>query len=75
MKDAEFSLKELQLFTNCSPKSKPLFIEQFVAPALKLGLIAQTHPNSPHHPRQKYYLTDLGKAIQVALLDLQKIGL
>lgn len=63
MKDAEFSLKELQLFTNCSPKSKPLFIEQFVAPALELGLIAQTHPNSPHHPRQKYYLTELGKAM------------
>jgi len=67
MKDEEFSTKEMQLFTNCSPKSKPLFIEEYVTPALNLKLIAQTHPESPRHPRQKYYLTELGKAVQQRL--------
>ena len=63
IKDAELSLKKMQLFTNCSPKSKPLFIEKYIKPAIDLNLIAPKFPDTPRHPKQKYYLTDLGKAM------------
>ncbi len=56
----KMSAKELQLVTNCSPKSKQLFIKQFIVPNLADGLLTVTHPDNPHHPRQKYYLTDIG---------------
>lgn len=60
----KLSISELLLFPNCSRKSKPHFIENYIKPALELKLIAQTYPESPRHPRQKYYLTELGKAFQ-----------
>lgn len=56
----EMSTKELQLVTNCSPKSKQLFMKQFILPNLENGLLAMTYPERVHHPRQKYYLTKKG---------------
>ena len=58
--EQKMSAKELQLVTNCSLKSKQLFIKQFIVPNLADGLLTVTHPDNPHHPRQKYYLTDIG---------------
>lgn len=58
--EQKMSAKELQLATNCSPKSKQLFIKQFIIPNVADGLLAVTHPDNPHHPQQKYYLTDIG---------------
>ena len=69
LKDLQLSTSELQLFTNCSPQSKRLFIKQFITPILENGVIAMTHPENPHHPRQKYYLTELGKAVLKLLLE------
>ena len=63
LKDLQLSTSELQLFTNCSPQSRQLFIKQFITPNLNKGIIAMTHPETPHHPRQKYYLTKLGLKI------------
>ena len=63
LKDSHLSASELQLSANCSPQSKQLFIKQFIAPNLDNGIFAMSHPESPHHPRQKYYLTELGKKI------------
>lgn len=69
LKDSQLSTSELQLFTNCSLQSKQLFIKQFIAPNLENGIIAMTHPETPHHPRQKYYLTELGRAVLELLLE------
>ena len=63
LKEREMSVSELQLVTNCSPQSKRLFIKQFIVPHLEAGLIERTHPENLHHPQQKYYLTELGKAV------------
>ena len=60
LKEEKMSVSELKLVTNCSPNSKQLFIKQFIVPTLEAGLIERTHPESPHHPQQKYYLTELG---------------
>ncbi len=63
-KEKEMSVPELKMVTNCSPQSKQLFIKQFIVPAIAAGLIERTHPENLHHPRQKYYLTELGQAVQ-----------
>ena len=63
-KEKEMSVPELKMVTNCSPQSKQLFIKQFIVPAIAAGLIERTHPKNLHHPRQKYYLTELGQAVQ-----------
>jgi len=59
----EISVSELQLVTNCSLQSKRLFIKQFITPTLEAGIIERAHPENPHHPKQKYHLTELGKAM------------
>ena len=61
--EQKLSAKELQLVTSCSPKSKQLFIKQFIIPNIADGLLAVTHPDNPHHPQQKYYLTEIGLEI------------
>ena len=68
IKDKEMSTGELQVFTRCAPKSKPIFIKTYIAPAIRLGLLAPLYPNSRNHPRQKYRLTDKGKEI-LAMLE------
>ncbi len=37
------------------------FTKNWLAPALQQGLVRPLHPDSPHHPRQKYLLTDKGQ--------------
>ena len=34
-----------------------------LTPAIVSGLVAREYPDSPNHPRQKYYLTEKGKAM------------
>ena len=67
MKGKDLSLAELQL----KPLLKPIYISKTrtflkkdaIMPAMKLKLIAFTHPDSPNHPQQKYRLTELGLAV------------
>ena len=63
IKSEKLSVKELQVFTNCSPKSKQLFIKQYISPCIEMGVVTKTHLDNPHHPQQKYYLTELGLAV------------
>jgi DNA-binding HxlR family transcriptional regulator len=72
LKEGEMSVSELQLVTNCSPQSKRLFIKQFIVPPLETGIIERTHPENPHHPQQKYFLTELGKAVLELLMQQKK---
>ena len=75
MKDGEMTASELQLGLQLGPqlglelgqKSQRYFKKVCLYPALELKLIAQTHPESPRHPRQKYYLTELGKQLRAML--------
>lgn len=67
LKGDKKSVSSLQLVTNCSPQSKQLFIKQFIVPSLEVGLIERTYPDNPHHPHQKYYLTELGLAVLAEL--------
>ena len=44
-------------------KSRPMFLNNYLTPALKAGLIERTQPDSPNSPTQKYYLTETGKTL------------
>ena len=68
LKENKLSVPELKRITNCSPNSKQLFIKQFITPNLDKGLIERTHPENPHHPQQKYKLTELGRAVLKELM-------
>ena len=46
-----------------SDKSPSYFKKKVIYPAIKDGLIAMLYPDKPHHPKQKYYLTDKGKEL------------
>ncbi|MCF0218843.1 MAG: hypothetical protein HUK14_03600 [Muribaculaceae bacterium] len=40
-----------------------IFTKKYIQPAIALGLVELTYPDKPNHPKQKYRLTDLGKAV------------
>ena len=42
-------------------KSRPMFLNNYLTPALRAGLIERTQPDSPNSPTQKYRLTDKGR--------------
>ncbi len=73
-KNEEMSASELQLVPLLVPlligSSHIAFKKHFINPALGLKLIVQTHPENPRHPKQKYRLTELGKAFQKKLNSL-----
>ena len=42
-------------------RSRPMFLNNYLTPALRAGLIERTQPDSPNSPTQKYRLTDKGR--------------
>lgn len=50
-------------------KSREMLEQKYLAPAIKLGLVAMLYPDKPKHPKQKYYLTERGKIILKTLND------
>lgn len=57
----QFTLK--QLLEKLALKSRPSFLEHYINPAVKEGLIRTLYPDKPNHPRQKYLLTVKGLMI------------
>lgn len=55
------SVKEIM--ERLSLKGRDNFLNTYLNPALKDGLIIQTHPENPKHPKQRYYLTEKGKIL------------
>lgn len=39
------------------------FMNNMLTPAIKEGFVRMLHPESPHHPRQKYLLTVKGMGL------------
>ena len=37
--------------------------QRHIVPLVEMGVLAMTQPDSPKSPTQKYYLTELGKAL------------
>ena len=38
------------------------FLNVYLNPAIESGVIEPIYPDQPHHPKQKYRLTDKGKS-------------
>lgn len=55
------SVKEIM--ERLSLRGRDNFLNTYLNPALKDGLIIQTHPENPKHPKQKYRLTDKGREL------------
>ena len=44
-------------------KSRPMFLNNYLTPALKAELLERTQPDSPNSPTQKYRLTEEGRKV------------
>lgn len=70
IKDMEGSANEIQLRMNSARTPHELrmnsaraFMKNILKPAIAMKLVEPLYPDSPHHPKQKYRLTDIGKAM------------
>lgn len=60
--EGEMSRKEIQQALEL--KHEGNFRENYLEPALEIGVIEMKYPDSPNHPRQKYVLTKKGTEIK-----------
>lgn len=60
LKNDVLSIKEILSLLGLN--HRPTFIEKYLKPAIRNGFVAPLYPDNPHHPRQKYYLTEKGLA-------------
>jgi len=44
-------------------KSRPMFLNNYLTPALRAGLLERTQPESPNSPTQRYRLTEAGRGL------------
>ena len=61
LSNEQLSLKKLM--EKVGLKHRPTFIENYINPALNIGVLKVLYPNKPNHPRQKYLLTSKGQAL------------
>ena len=57
----EMSIREMMEVLEM--KSRPMFLNNYLTPALKAGYIEMTQPNSPKSPTQRYRLTEAGRRL------------
>ncbi len=56
-------MNRAELMNALSLKGRDNFLKKYLMPALDLGLIEMTQPNSPNSPTQKYRLTQKGREV------------
>lgn len=56
-----------ELIENLGVGHRTHFRNKHLYPLMEQGIVAQTHPENPHHKDQAYYLTDLGLAVKAML--------
>lgn len=67
MLDRQYSSAELLELLNSArarqelgSRSSRTFISTTLKKVIEAGLLKPLYPNSPHHPKQRYFLTDMG---------------
>ena len=53
----------VELMQAAKQTNRTRFKKKYLDPLMKMGILAMTQPDSPRSPTQKYYLTELGKAL------------
>ena len=61
LNERTLSIKELM--KDMGLKDRENFMEKYLTPSVKDGYVQPLYPSSPHHPKQKYLLTEKGKQI------------
>lgn len=61
LSNEQLSLK--MLMEKVGLKHRPTFLENYINPALRAGILKVLYPDKPNHPRQKYLLTAKGLAL------------
>lgn len=56
-----YSVKEMMDLLNL--KDRGNFLDNYLNPAIVAGLVEPLYPDRPKHPKQKYRLTEKGKAL------------
>ena len=64
--EQNLSVKEMMTAVNL--KDRENFLNLYLSPAIKDGFVKMLYPNSPRHPRQKYFLTTKGLALYSQLV-------
>ncbi len=59
--DESLSVKEIM--TRLQLKNRENFMNLYLKPAIDSGIVSPLFPNNSNHPKQKYYLTELGKGL------------
>lgn len=59
---SEHAMGIKELMERLNLRHRVHFLTRYITPALEKGLIVPLYPESPRHPRQKYRLTDKGRA-------------
>ena len=59
----EMSVKEIM--EKLGLNHRPTFRSNYLHPALNEGFVVPVYPDRPKHPRQKYRLTEKGKALLI----------
>ena len=59
----EKTLSKKEILVALDMKHRPTLEQDYIKPALELGLIEMTQPDSPRSPTQKYRLTKKGKSL------------
>ena len=49
-----------ELMQRCGLKHRPSFLQNYLQPAMGVGLVRMLHPEQPRHPRQRYMLSVRG---------------
>lgn len=57
------TLSKKEILVALDMKHRPTLEQEYIKPALELGLIEMTQPDSPKSPTQKYRLTEKGKGL------------
>lgn len=57
------------LVTKLEVSHRTHFRKNHLSPLIKLGVVAQTYPETPNHKMQAYYLTDLGLLVKTQLVE------
>jgi len=68
--DKEYDRNALMKLLNISHRE--YFREKYIKEAIRIGLIEPTIPEKPNSPKQKYRLTNKGKALQIKLKGIKK---
>ena len=53
----------VELMQAAKQTNRTRFKKKYLDPLMKMGILAMTQPDSPKSPTQKYYLTEMGKAL------------